>query len=284
MKKIFKIKVIVFTLILLVSLCTVSSAQNKGLKLLQDISMQVYFDAIANEDKDYSKEKINNEILEKFRELLNKEDSFENRLDSLKNIGVLYSPDQQVRIITWNLPYNDGTHKYFGFIQYKKSKRQTLTFELKDQSEKIEQPENKILNSDMWFGALYYKIIENKYKGEKYYTLLGADLNDMLTHKKIVEVLYFDTNDSPVFGKPVFKNQRSSVHRVIFEFSAQSKMVLTFDEEKQMIVYDHLSPVRPSLVGRYEFYGPDFTHDGLKFERGIWNVYQDIDVRNYDID
>jgi hypothetical protein len=34
------------------------------------------------------------------------------------------------------------------------------------------------------------------------------------------------------------------------------------------------------MEGKYEFYGPDFTYDGLKFEKGVWIHYQNIDITN----
>jgi hypothetical protein len=259
-------------------------AQNLSLNSEKEVDLQKYFSQIIIEPTDIIKEELNSKIVNRFREILKDDESFSNEFDSLKNIGIVYSADEKVRLITWNLPYNDGTHKYFGFIQYKKSKRKVLTFELNDQSDKIKRPETTVLSSINWYGALYYKVIDNKYKGETYYTLLGADLNNMFTHKKIIEILSFGKDDIPFFGKAVFKNQKSANTRLIFEFAAQSTMVVTYDEDMQMIVYDHLSPSRPSLKGRFEFYGPDFSYDGLKFERGIWNRYQEIDVRNYDLD
>ena len=259
------------------------NTEEKSFKYYED-SLKYYFSLIVSERNDLEKEVLNDKALQCFRELLKLEDSFLFEFDSLNNIGVINAPDNKIRIITWNLPYNDGTHKYFGFIQFKKSKKTVTTYELNDNSNKINTPEFAILNHKNWYGALYYKIIVNKYKGNTYYTLLGADLNDILTKKKLIEILYFNRNDMPVFGKAVFKNRKLPVSRVIFEFNSQTNMVLTYDEEKQMIVYDHLSPSRPSLEGQYEFYGSDFSYDGLRFERGIWNTYLEIDVRNYEID
>ncbi len=247
-------------------------------------SLVHYFTLISTEKTDQKKEELNNEILKIFRKAIKLEESFDFRFDSLAYVGVIYSPDNKVKIINWNLPYNNRTHKYFGFIQYKSTNRNILSYELFDNSAKIKNPELAILNNENWYGALYYKIIENKYSGKTYYTLLGADLNNLLSKKKIVEILYFDRKNELVFGKAVFKNRNQAVSRIIFEFNAQSNMVLTYNEEMEMIIYDHLSPSRPNLEGQYEFYGPDFSYDGLKFERGIWNSYPDIDVRNYSID
>ena len=260
-----------------------SVASNEELKSCED-SLNHYFTTLASETNNEHKIEINNKILNYFREALKDEESFYYPFFDLEHVGIISSDDERLRIITWNLPYNDRTHKYFGFIQYKKNRRSYDVYELNDKSLEIKNPEQAILNNKNWYGALYYQIITNKYKGTEYYTLLGADLNDLLTKKKIIEILYFNDDDQPVFGKQVFKNKTYPLSRVIFEFNGQTNMTLTFDKEKEMIVFDHLSPSRPSLKGQFEFYGPDFSYDGLKFERGIWNSYTDIDVRDYNIE
>ncbi|MDY6800360.1 MAG: hypothetical protein SVU94_03955 [Bacteroidota bacterium] len=247
-------------------------------------SLKKYFSLMAQERDDDKKEKLNNKIVKYFQKALDQDDSFDFDFSSLKYVGDVRSEDNKLRAITWNLPYYDGTHQYFGFIQYKKNRWKTLTYKLNDKSEQINNPEYDILSHNNWYGALYYKIIVNKHRHDEYYTLLGSDLNDLFSKKKLIEIVQFDSNDQPVFGAFKFKNREKNVARVIFEYSAQANMGLTYDEKKEMIVYDHLSPFRPSLKGKYQFYGPDFSYDGLKFEDGIWNTYYDIDVRNYNID
>ncbi len=272
---------LVFFLFMVIKLTALGNTNN--LKVIED-SLIFYFDQLANEINDTRKLELNNHINSYFKQALTSEESFTYPFDSLKYVGIISSDDNKLRIITWNIPYSDRTYQYFGFIQYKKSKRSYAFYELNDKSEGIKNPELAVLNNKNWFGALYYKIIVNKYKGTEYYTLLGADLNNLFTKKKIIDVLYFDKKGFPVFGKKVFKNKTTPIARVIFEFSAQTNMTLTYDNQKEMIVYDHLSPSRPSLQGQFEFYGPDFSYDGLKYERGIWNAYSDIDVRNYNIE
>jgi len=257
--------------------------QEQAMEVVED-SLKHYFELLASETHDDKKTEINNQIVDLFKNGLQHEESFYYPFYDLKNIGLIRSEDSKLRIVTWNLPYQDRTHKYFGFIQHKKNKRSYEFYELKDKSNQIENPELQILSTSNWYGALYYKIITNKYRGKEYYTILGADLNNLLTKKKIIEILYFDEKDIPVFGEKVFKNKVPPSARVIFEFSGQVNMTLAYDEEKEIIVFDHLSPSRPSLVGQFEFYGPDFSYDGLKFERGIWNYYPDIDVRDYSIE
>ncbi|MCG8410461.1 MAG: hypothetical protein MI739_04155 [Bacteroidales bacterium] len=256
-------------------------AQDLNVLKEKEAIVKEYFAKLALEKNDKNKEKINKDILNEFRLALKQKESFYYKFSPLKNIGIINSNDKKVRIITWNLAFSNGTHKYFGFIQYKKSKRQIRTYELFDNSENIKNPEYAILGNANWYGALYYRIIVNKYKGKTYYTLLGADLNDLFTHKKIVEILHFDKKENVVFGDKVFKNRNKALTRIIFEFNAQAKMVLSYNKKMEMIVYDHLSPSDPRFVGQYEFYGPDFSYDGLKYEKGIWNTYKEIDVRNF---
>ncbi|MDK2978706.1 MAG: hypothetical protein PWP52_1420 [Bacteroidales bacterium] len=247
-------------------------------------SLKHYFSLMAQERDDDNKEELNKKIVEYFQKALEQDDSFDYDFSSLKYVGDIRSEDDKLRIITWNLPYYDGTHQYFGFIQYKKNRWNTLTYKLTDKSAQIKNPEYDILSHTNWYGALYYTIIVHKYRGDNYYTLLGSDLNDLFSKKKLIEIVHFDSNDQPVFGAFMFKNKEKNIARVIFEYSAQANMGLMYDEKKGMIVYDHLSPFRPSLKGKYQFYGPDFSYDGLKFEDGIWNTYHDIDVRNYNIE
>ena len=256
---------------------------SNSLKIVED-SLNYYFTMLVHEQDDSRKIELNQNIVRLFNETLKDISSFNYPFNSLKNVGIINSDDGKLRIITWNLPYNDRTHKYFGFVQHKKSKRSYAYYELNDISDHIKKPDFVVLDNKNWYGALYYKIITNKTKGNVFYTLLGADLNNLLTKKKIIEILCFDKDEKLIFGKPVFKNSSKPVSRMIFEFNGQSNMTLTYDKSKEMIIFDHLSPSKPSLEGQYEFYGPDFSYDGLKFEHGIWNSYTDIDVRDINIE
>jgi len=47
-----------------------------------------------------------------------------------------------------------------------------------------------------------------------------------------------------------------------------------------MIVFDHLSPSRPEFKDMHQYYGPDFSYDGLRFESGQWVLVKDLDLRN----
>ena len=246
----------------------------------QEVILKNHFDSLNNAQNDQQRLNINKSIILIFKEVIKNEQSFEYPFDSVQNAGILVSPDNQLKIYNWNLPFDNGLHEYFCFIQYKTKNDKILHFELRDTSGSIENPEDAIINYPDWYGALYYKIIPIKTRfNEKYYTLLAYDMNDYLTNKKIVEVLRFDNKNKPVFGASIFKNRKTISNRLVFEYGEFATMTLKYEEDKEMIVYDHLSPSNPKYEGQYEFYGPDFSYDGLKYENGIWNTYYDLDLR-----
>ncbi|MBL7112301.1 MAG: hypothetical protein ISS19_10220 [Bacteroidales bacterium] len=258
--------------------------QTAGENYLPEAELRLYNQyewLYALQDKD-QRMQLNDSILFSFESVLISYESFEYAFDSLKRTGRIYSPDKKFRIITWNIPWQDGTHTYYGFIQYplKKEKRCEI-IPLIDQSHEIDDPENTELFAGTWFGVLYYDILLNKSSGQKYYTLLGFDFNDRFSNKKVIDVLTFE-HDLPFFGKPIFETEKGGdlQHRLIFEFAPDVVMALRYDPRFKMIVLDHLSPIEPVFEGNYKFYAPDFSYDGYKFKKGIWRYQPDIDVRN----
>jgi hypothetical protein len=260
----------------------VSAQENEYSELTElekHLSELFQFMSDASNDKD--KNLINNDITISFEEALKIPGSFNYPFDSLKYIGKILSSDKRLRIYTWNIPYHDGTHQYTGYLQYIPEKtKEPEIFQLTDKSEEISIPTQAVLDNHHWYGALYYDIILCTDKKNRYYTLLGFDFNDIFSSKKVIDVLYFNEDNKPVFGKPLFEHDGNLATRIIFEFSARVSMTLKYHKEKEIIVYDHLSPSRPSLTGKFQFYGPDMSYDGLKFEDGIWKVQENIDIHN----
>jgi hypothetical protein len=274
--------ILLIVLFLSLAICGIyTQNSDSALISMYEQSLNELFDKISNNTNDSEKEKLNDKIIENFEEVLIIKGSFVYPFDSLKNLGKISSSNGRLRIYTWNLPKSDGTHKYFGYIQFKpKNEDNYLLFKLTDQSEILDSVDRLILADTCWFGTLYYEIIEKEHNDTIYYTLLGFDFNNLLTTKKIIEVLYFRYNKIPVFGKSMFSYQNELRSRIIFEFSSKAAMGLKYNNDLEMIVYDHLSPLKPSYEGLYMFYGPDFSYDGFKFNNGIWNEVLDVDVRN----
>ncbi len=241
--------------------------------------------------KENERFEANKEFLKLWLEVLANPKSLEYPFDSLKEISKITSRDKKFRIITWNVPRNDGTQSYFGFIQVNNKKIQkkglfgkTITiqyevFPLLDKSASVKSPENYVSDNTKWFGMLYYDEIIDC---DGYYTLLGWDGNDNLTQKKFIDVLFFRTDGVPVFGKDVFKVPKRSPKRAVFEYSSEVAMSLKYNSKNNSIVFSHLAAKDEGSVleGQYQYYGPDGSFDAYEQSKDRWVLREDIDARN----
>lgn len=212
---------------------------------------------------------------------LEKTDAEKINFDSVPALATLEPEDKSFIIFNWELPHNDGTFTYYAFVLQKNKKTKSFQLtELNDASLSIKRPESAILKANQWFGAHYYKIITVKRKGKNYYCLLGADWNDRLSKKKLMEVLSFEKDGSIRFGAPIINYNKVTLNRLIFEYSSNVSMSLNYDEKSKRIIFDHLSPIEEGLKGQYQFYAPDLSYDALKFKKGKWQHMENIDARN----
>lgn len=234
-------------------------------------------------------------------EALKLEGSYDYPFDSLKTIARLMPVDKKFRIFNWNLPKDDGTYEYFGIIQLNNATGNNYKIiRLEDKSYDISTPETGIFTCDNWYGALYYKIIEKKYRQKTHYMLLGWDGNDRYTRKKIIEVLTFDKEQHPVFGAHIFTGSKYSQNtRIIFEYYAAAGMSLKYEKHgyrkvmkigshsftrrahSEMIVFDRLVPLDESYTGQTILMVPSGSIiDAFIFRKGCWIFTGDVDARN----
>ena len=228
------------------------------------------------------------EAASKFKDLLVKElkkkKSFSNRLDSLPMLNIVIAPDSSFRIITWQMKASSLDYRIFGILQLNNSSG-TISI-LKNNEAKIKNTDLAILTPNNWLGALYYNMQPFKGdKGEKgkMYLLFGYNAHNDFNHRKICDVLYFD-NGSPKFGAPVFvKENKENRFRLVFEYSAETKMRLNYDKQLEAVVFDKLDASVSEYKDQLEFaglspmiYAPSGSYDGYKLHRGEWKYVQEV--------
>lgn len=250
------------------------------LKVVEQEIVQL-MDNNKNAQNDTEKETINQQILSLLKATYNNKEAFNYPFSAIKNIGFISSPDNQLKIINWNLEKEDNTQKYYGLIvHFDPIKKVYNQYELIHTRSPFEPfPPTKTVSNTDWYGALYYKIIPNG-KGNKItYTLLGYDANNNSSHIKFIDVLSF-VGKKARFGAPIFKDGKKTHRRVLFEHSKKSFMSLKYDESRGRIVFDHLSPENPIMKDFREFYVPDMSYDAYEYENGKWNLIEDIIATN----
>ncbi len=276
----------------LLVICTFSaSAQRKNKEILtpkaaaqlkiQEDTLVVLAYAVVNDSSEHVRFGTCRALIQALVRTLQIENSFQYQFERLRTVSILTPPDSSFRIFTWQLFVNDSTYRYYGAIQ-KNSKKLEL-FPLIDRSFEYEVfPTYDLLSPEKWYGALYYNIRQFDTKEGRRYFLFGYDGYSFFEKQKVLEVFSFDKAGKPVFGGEVFswaEPRTPAPVRMHFQYSAEAAIKMNWDEQYQMIIFDHLIEM-PSPFGRDMTYVTDGSYDGFKFEKGRWKfidkVFNDV--------
>jgi hypothetical protein len=232
-------------------------------------------DSLRSAKTDDNKISINDRFSSLMEKTLNEPTIFDYNFAELATIGCIDSPDGEVRIVNWNIEQEDESQRYFAYVlkrDIKKSKHEVFALTHNIYSE-LKPAET--LDADNWYGALYYKIIPEIKGSKKYYTVLGWNAATKESNMKLIDVISFSGNTLKL-GAAIFKIENNTLKRVFFEHSKKVTISLKWEPEYKRIIFDHLSPETPSMIGFYEFYVPDMTYDAFVFEDGKWLLKEDV--------
>lgn len=270
-----------FLVVFLALLSSLSFAQgiNKAdLKVLRqkEDSLKIYAAKIIQADKSEERFKSDSLFTRMLVRALKNNSSFYFPFDSLETISRLYAPDSSFRIFTWQLvipAVTGNTVRQHGAIQMKTYDGSLKLYPLIDKSDVTGNIADTIGNNLGWIGAIYYKIIMKKSGNQKYYTLLGFDENNISSSRKIIEVLTFQ-NDEPVFGGRYFSYEndvpfKSAQSRYVMEFKKDAGPRLTFDNDLDMIIVEHLVSESNEPKKKWTLVG-DGDYEGFKWQSGKW--------------
>jgi len=204
---------------------------------------------------------------------LKTKNSFFYPFDSMA-ISKLYAPDSSFRIFTWQWQKDEYVYLQRGAIQMRTPDGSLKLIGLHDASMFTAKPNDSVRTNKNWIGAIYYKIILKEFNGKKFYTLLGFDDFSVSTNKKWMDVLTFQ-NGEPVFGGPYFSftddstGKKTTRPRFSIEYKKEAKTFFNYDEENDIIVYDHLVS-ESDEPKRKESMVPDGDYEGFKWTNGQW--------------
>ncbi len=199
--------------------------------------------------------------------------SFGYPFDSLQTISRLYAPDSSFRIFTWQMVVSDNLTRQHGAIQMRTADGSLKLFPLIDKSDVTDRQVDAEGGHLNWIGAVYYRIILTRSSNTPFYTLLGYDEHNLKSHRKIIEVLSFQ-NEEPRFGGRLFSFEedadfRNSQSRYIMEYRKTAGARLTYDDDLQMIIFEHLVSETGEPQKKWT-YIPDGDYEGFKWKNGKW--------------
>ncbi len=252
-----------------------SATAQQGASMVNEERLVSLLDELRSAENNADKEAANTQFKAELKTALEKPDAFDYPFDRLSTVGFINSNDNKVRIINWNVEQDDRTQKYYGFVMhYDKRKKTYHVTELKEDLYGIKQPEG-VVTADAWYGALYYKIIPVKKGSKTVYTVLGWDGNTTMSNIKLMDVMYV-SGKNVKFGMPLFKTNEGVKRRVFYEHSEKAVMYLNYEDGRDRIIMDHLSPESPSMKGFKSFYVPDLSYDAYKFQGNKWVLHEDV--------
>ncbi|WP_439183504.1 hypothetical protein [Carboxylicivirga taeanensis] len=243
----------------------------------EDIITKCLFEELLQQTDDARKDSVNQVLQRRLQRLWSDKNFFQNDFAQLKRMRTLHSDDGKVKVCTYNIPKDNFKQEFYGAVIVKEDDINVLP--LTDASEKIRSPERAVLSNKKWYGALYLDLVETKSDDKTFYTLIGYKGHDEFIKTRVLDVLTIQSGRAR-FGAPVFKIDRFSRNRVIFEYSAKTTMMLRYDANEKLIVFDNLAPADPMFAGVSQYYGPDFSYNAFKFNKGVWVLKKDIDLRN----
>jgi hypothetical protein len=287
-------KLIIFSALLFM-LLTIESICAQPVNNIQGIqdSLSKMSSLIWKQRTDSARLQASDIFFQKFQTVLTSGYSADFALDSINGITRVASDDGLLRIFTWNIPLADGTNKYYGFIQLFRDS--CVVIPLQSNENDTINLSSKQLTPLLWYGALYYKLIQVEIAGNKAYTLLGWDGYTSTSNRKFIDIIHVDPDGNILFGMPVFKTDKGIKSRIVMEYAEKANMLLRYDyqalmvkkrkkikrEAAWLIVMDRLIPMDPSMVDYRKYYVPaGDTYDGYIFRNGFWVLVEDIEVVN----
>jgi hypothetical protein len=194
-------------------------------------------------------------------------------------MSTISSPDGAFRIFNWNTVNDAGLHSHFCYVVVptRGDKPNTIYTFKEDRITIPPKPDNTLTPAN-WYGALYYNILPIKKGNKTFYTILGYNGGSTSTNKKIIDVFYFKGKNLRI-GYPLFQESATSerlVRRVFFEYSEKTTIAVNMNERMGAIVFDHLAPETPNLVGFFDYYVPDMTYDAYRWNGTIWQYEEDL--------
>jgi hypothetical protein len=263
---------IFFLLILLSAGITKGQETDDFDAMEKELSIHTY--EMLNDTSSHNRLQAAAEARKLLSEILRKKGSYKHPFSAVKGISILQPADKKFKIFSWEVYENKDSYRQYGIIQTSDEK----VFVLDDKSETIKLPEFARLKYDNWYGALYYHIqpFTTGINNETQYILLGRDSYGFFERRKVIEILYFDFSGSPKFGNNILqvkdvRGQFRNVCRYFLQYSAAASVILRYDAELEMIVFDHLILGPPMSKNAPPTNIPDGSFNGLKITKGKWN-------------
>ncbi len=258
----------------LVAFLLVMSSLTAISQIAEEDSLMAYTEELMMSDDLTIRQNRFEEVVSMLTALLQEQGLFHYPFEKLERTSIIYAPDSTFRIFTGQLFLDDDHFKYYGVLQHRSNPHAPIVLE--DWAELVERPNEEILGSDNWLGALYYGIKDFKRGGKTYYVVFGYNGYELYEDLKVADVISFDAEGKPTFGAPVFQNHEGEYwNRLVLKYAADVTVRLNFDQDLDLIAFDNLIPMKSPYKQKQVLMVPDGSYSGYHLDlEGNW-IYVD---------
>lgn len=191
----------------------------------------------------------------------------------------IIAPDSSFRIISAFAFVDQDEYIYYGGL-YDAATRKFIPF--KQSTFSMDRFHKQSFSPSSWYGAVYYSVYPFKRDKETYYVLFGVQNVDYFTRMKLMDVLYKE-GDTWKLGKELFyyKPEMAAAPDTLSRFyqiyAAEAPIVMNYDENEKMIVFDHLMPIKGMYPGQETAWVPDGTYSGFKWSKNYWRYVDKLE-------
>lgn len=261
---------------------TISSGLVRGQSQLNNTpqTLEKLFSRLSKDTADTDRLRINDSIRSIIGIYVRSDTVFKHRFNNIRNLGQITSPDNLIKIVTWNLVLDSGQNRYYCYfirkaVKGKINKVYVLSAAYTDEPIRTDT----IYTQKDWYGALYYDIKPCRTDSKMCWVLLGINYSNPLISRKMIDVLSFTPEDSVIFGRKWFATGDDIRFRAVFQYSSKGIMSLRFKNDRS-VIFDHLVPILSEYNTDRQYYGSDYSYDAYNFKNGLWKLSVNVDVRN----
>mgnify|MGYP001555154241 CR=1 FL=1 len=236
--------------------CTVNGQKNDSLsyyasRINIDTSLELRMHYFQSMNRLFEEEIQNNPVLNQ----------------DIPEIFTLYPSDSLFVLYSYRFRMHTGKHLYKAYIKNLET-GSILSWNQQGESH-ILLSKTKNYGNKNWYGAIYYNLLEKKYKGETLYFLFGYRDLDQTKNEKLIDVMRLLEDGRIELGFPVFEHpDLEEAKRYSFTYAQNASAKLNWDSSRKIILKDHLVPM--SFDGVLQDV-PDGSYEAFEWKKNKWN-------------
>ncbi|PHX91663.1 MAG: hypothetical protein CK532_07040 [Flavobacteriales bacterium] len=202
----------------------------------------------------------------------------------ISTVAIAKHPKANTRIFSFNVILKNGIFYQYGIVQRLGKNKEIQRFLLRDTAQDLPTDclDISLIHPD-WIGGLYYQLIPHTVNHKEYFIVLAFDGHNQNSNRSIIDVLYFENNEMH-WGAPLFREgieDPSEAMRVVFEYHKSARILMRWEENKKIIVFDEIGPSYPDAKNNPFLYVPTGDYSAYRASKHGVFTKETLDITDF---